>query len=126
MFLRPGPIVSAIAVGVFLPALAVHAADAPWVLEKVEVTATRVPEPLDRVPASISLVTGEELRARGANDLRTALSLFAGVEGSPGGDGGPAGAVPSLWGLREADAFLLVVDNVPWGGRSIPLRRRSI
>ncbi len=118
--LRPGPIVSAFAAGVLLPALAVHATDAPWVLEKVEVTATRVPEPLDRVPASISLVTGEELRARGANDLRTALSLFAGVEGSPGGDGGPAGAVPSLWGLREADAFLLVVDNVPWGGAFNP------
>ena len=97
-----------------------HAADVPRIDERVEVTATRVPELVDNVPASISIVTGDELRSRGANDLRTALGLFAGVEGSPGGDVGPAGAVPSLWGLREADAFLLVVDNVPWGGAFNP------
>ena len=89
------------------------AAEIPWVGERIEVTATRLAEPVDNVPASISLVTGEELRARGAYDLRTALQLMAGVEGSPGGDAGPAGAVPSMWGLREADAYLLVVDDVP-------------
>jgi outer membrane receptor protein involved in Fe transport len=99
---------------------AAQAEDASWLNERVEVTATRVPEPVDDVPASISVVTGEELVARGANDLRTALGLVAGVEGSPGGDGGPAGTVPSLWGLREADAFLLVVDGVPWGGAFNP------
>ena len=38
----------------------------------------------------------------------------------PGGDAGPAGSVPALWGLREFDAFLLVVDGVPWGGAFIP------
>jgi outer membrane receptor protein involved in Fe transport len=89
-------------------------------LNAVQVTATREPEPIDDVPASITVVTGVDLRARGAHDLRTALSLVAGVEGTPGGDGGPAGAVPSLWGLREADAFLLVVDGVPWGGAFNP------
>ena len=89
-------------------------------LESIQVTATREPEPVDRVPASISVVTGEELRSRGANDLRTALSMVAGVEGTPGGDAGPAGAVPALWGLREADAFLLVVDGIPWGGAFNP------
>ncbi len=113
-------VVAASVAAVVLPVSLAQAVDAPWLLEKIEVTATRVPEPVDHVAASISIVTGEELRARGANDLRTALSLFAGVEGSPGGDGGPAGAVPSLWGLREADAFLLVVDNVPWGGAFNP------
>jgi iron complex outermembrane receptor protein len=89
-------------------------------LSTVQVTATREPEAIDSVPVSISIVTGEDLRARGANDLRTALSLVSGVEGTPGGDGGPAGSVPSLWGLREADAFLLVVDGVPWGGAFNP------
>ena len=86
----------------------------------VQVTATRMPEPIADIPASITIVTGVELRARGALDLRTALSLTAGVEGTPGGDGGPAGAVPSIWGLREADAYLLVVDGVPWGGAFNP------
>jgi len=105
---------------VLLSAVAVRAEEAPWLSERFEVTATRVPEPVDNVPASISVVTGDELRARGATDLRTALSLFAGVEGSSGGDVGPAGSVPSLWGLREADAFLLVVDGVPWGGAFNP------
>ncbi len=86
----------------------------------VQVTATRKPEPIADIPASMTIVSGAELRARGANDLRTALSLAAGVEGTPGGDGGPAGTVPSIWGLREADAYLLVVDGVPWGGAFNP------
>ena len=90
------------------------------VLPAVQVTATRQAEPVDDVPASITLISGDDLRLRGANDLRTALSLVAGVEGTPGGDAGPAGAVPSMWGLREADAYLLVVDGVPWGGAFNP------
>jgi iron complex outermembrane receptor protein len=89
-------------------------------LPAVQVTATRDAEPVDDVPASITVINGDELRLRGANDLRTALSLVAGVEGTPGGDAGPAGAVPSIWGLREADAYLLVVDGVPWGGAFNP------
>lgn len=89
-------------------------------LPEVEVTATRTPEPVDQVPASISVISGEELRARGATDLRSALALVAGVDAPPGGDAGPAGAVPSLWGLHEFDAFLLVVDGVPWGGAFNP------
>jgi iron complex outermembrane recepter protein len=94
--------------------------DAQHPFDSVQITATREPEPIDQVPASISVVTGDELRNRGANDLRTALSVLSGVEGTPGGDNGPAGAVPALWGLREADAFLLVVDGVPWGGAFNP------
>jgi len=53
-------------------------------------------------------------------DLRSALSLVAGLEISTGGDGGPASSVPALWGLREFDAFLLVVDGVPVGGAFTP------
>ncbi len=88
--------------------------------DTVQVTATRDAMPIIDVPASISVVTGDSLRARGANDLRTAFAVAAGVEGTAGGDGGPAGSVPALWGLREADAFLLVVDGVPWGGAFNP------
>jgi len=102
-----------------LAPLSIHAAQ-PVPLPEVEVTATREPEPVDRVPASVTVVSGEELRARGATDLRTALALVAGVDAPPGGDSGPAGAVPSFWGLHEFDAFLLVVDGVPWGGAFNP------
>jgi iron complex outermembrane receptor protein len=95
-------------------------ADQATSFNAVQVTATRKAEPIDDIPASMTIVSGAELRSRGAQDLRTALSLAAGVEGTPGGDGGPAGTVPSIWGLREADAYLLVVDGVPWGGAFNP------
>ena len=28
--------------------------------------------------------------------------------------------MPEIWGLREFDAFLLVVDGIPWGGAFNP------
>jgi iron complex outermembrane receptor protein len=92
----------------------------PAIRERVEVTATRLPEAPEEVPAGIEVFLGEELRARGARDLRGALALATGVDVAPGGDAGPASAVPELWGLKEFDAFLLVVDGVPWGGAFNP------
>jgi iron complex outermembrane recepter protein len=98
-----------------------HAQDTtPTELGTLQVTATRDAEPIAKLPASVSVVSGDELRARGATDLRSALALVAGVEGTPTGDAGPAGSVPSLWGLREVDAFLLVIDGVPAGGAFNP------
>jgi iron complex outermembrane receptor protein len=92
----------------------------PAVSERIEVTATRIPEDVEPVPVAISIVTGDELAARGATDLASALSLVSGVAVAPLGDAGPAGAIPEIWGLREFDAFLLVVDGVPWGGAFNP------
>ncbi|MDE2164629.1 MAG: TonB-dependent receptor [Alphaproteobacteria bacterium] len=100
--------------------LAVSSAASAAPTETVEVTATRVPEPVNMVPADVTVISGDELRARGAMDLRSALALVAGTEAPSGGDTGPAGAVPSFWGLHEFDAFLLVVDGVPWGGAFNP------
>jgi iron complex outermembrane receptor protein len=90
------------------------------VAETIEVTATRVPEDVEPVPASVTVLSGDELRARGVMDLAGALSTVAGVAVAPGGDTGPAGSVPEIWGLREFDAFLLVVDGVPAGGAFNP------
>ena len=87
---------------------------------EIEVTATRVPEPADRVPAYITVIKGDDLRTRHVTDLRGALALVAGVEAPSGGDAGPASAVPSFWGLHEFDSFLLVVDGVPLGGAFNP------
>lgn len=92
----------------------------PPVQQTVEVTATRLPEDPQGVPAAIEVFPGEELGAPGVRDLRSALSLATGVEIAPGGDAGPASAVPDFWGLKEFDAFLLVVDGVPWGGAFNP------
>jgi iron complex outermembrane recepter protein len=97
-----------------------RADERPLPLDAVQVTATREELPLVETPASVTIISGDELRARGANDLRTALVGVSGVEISPGGEAGPAGAVPAIWGLREFDAFLLVVDDVPYGGAFNP------
>ncbi len=93
---------------------------APVAMPKVEVVATRLPKAPHDVPASIEVITGENLRDRGVTTIAEALSLAAGVAVAPGGDNGPASAVPEFWGLREFDAFLLVVDDIPWGGALNP------
>jgi iron complex outermembrane receptor protein len=90
-------------------------------LSTVVVTATRTPETIDQIPADISAISGAELRARDAHDMASALALVPGVEAPAGGDAGPSSAVPSFWGLHEFDAFLLVVDGVPWGGAFNPM-----
>ncbi len=92
----------------------------PVVIPPVQVVATRIPEAPHDVPASLEVISGDDLRARGVVSLKDALSLAAGIAVAPGGDGGPASAVPEIWGLREFDAFLLVVDGIPWGGAFNP------
>jgi iron complex outermembrane receptor protein len=92
----------------------------PAVTEYVEVTATRVPEETIDVPASITVLTSRDLRDIGATDLPTALAFAAGVDMVPGGDAGPAASVPEIWGLREFDSVLLVVDGVPRTGAFTP------
>ena len=109
-----------LAVGFSTATMAQQTSVVATTLDPVQVTATRDAEPVDAVPASITVVTDAQMRARGAHDLQGALALVAGVEITPGGDGGPAGSVPALWGLREFDAFLLVVDGVPAGGAFNP------
>jgi outer membrane receptor protein involved in Fe transport len=89
-------------------------------IDVVQITATRFGEPVQEVPISMSVVSHDELVARGANDLRTALALLGGAAVAPGGDAGPAGAVPALLGQREADDFLLLIDDVPAGGAYTP------
>lgn len=88
--------------------------------EEIQVTATRIPEAVEPEPAAMTIIPGKRLIDTGAHDLPSALALVAGVSVAPGSDGGPASSVPEFWGLREFDAFLLVVDNVPWGGAFNP------
>src|SRR5713226_6604957 len=104
----------------FLLAGVASAQQPPKTSETIEVTATRIAEDVTVVPASVTVIDGDDLRARNARDLQSALGPVAGVSIAPGGDGGPAGSVPEMWGLREFDAFLLVVDGVPWGGAFNP------
>src|SRR5262245_24910476 len=94
--------------------------DAVTFEDTIQVTATRFGEPVAQVPGSLTVVTGDEIRARGATDLRTALAFIGGVSVAPGGDAGPAAAVPGLLGVREVDDLLLLVDGIPAGGAFIP------
>lgn len=98
-----------------------NAVDTDDTLPVVEVTTSKTPEPVTQVPAMISVVGGDELEERGASNMASALALVPGVEAPAGGDAGPSSAVPSFWGLHEFDAFLLVVDGVPWGGAFNPM-----
>src|SRR5262245_45528320 len=84
--------------------------------EHVEVTATRYPDDPANLPGMMTVLDGQMLRDRGMTDLRSALGVVAGGDIAQGGDNGPASSVPEMWGLREVDAFLVVVDGVPWGG----------
>ena len=114
------PVVAALFCGSTTSMYAQNAAPSPSMLETVQVTATRFGEPIQEVPGSIAVVTGAEIRERGATDLRTALALLGGITVAPGGDAGPAGAVPGLLGVREVDDLLLLIDGVPAGGAFVP------
>ena len=92
----------------------------PVAIPPVQVVATRSPEAPHNVPASIEVISGRDLRARGVTTFREALALATGISVASGGDMGPASAVPEIWGLREFDAFLLVVDGIPMGGAFNP------
>ena len=119
--LHPQTVLAVLIVGVrCVPAAEPVTAPDAGPLSDVTITATRIPEQVDQIPATLSTVSGEELRARDARDTASALSLVSGVEAPAGGDAGPSSAVPSFWGLHEFDAFLLVVDQVPWGGAFNP------
>ncbi|MEP7131233.1 MAG: TonB-dependent receptor [Sphingomicrobium sp.] len=88
--------------------------------EQIVITVTRQPEPDIGVPAAETVISGDDIRARGATDLRGALRPAAGVEALPGSDGGPASSVVAFQGLTELDAYMLVVDGVPFGGAFNP------
>jgi len=120
---RPLPLALACVLAASAPLVADPEPAAPpagEIRETIQVTATRVAEDVIDVPASVTVISAEELAARGVRDLAGALALAAGISIAPGGDGGPASSVPALMGLREFDAFLLVVDGVPWGGAFNP------
>jgi iron complex outermembrane recepter protein len=89
-------------------------------LDLLEITSTHLGEPVQESPDSITVISGDDLRARGATDLRSALALVGGVSVYPGGDLGPASSTPSMLGRSEVDDFLLLVDGVPVGGAFIP------
>jgi vitamin B12 transporter len=80
-------------------------------LGELVVTATRLPTPRRAVPAAVTVIGGDELRARGAHRLADALRSVAGLHLV---SNGPTGSITSLF-LRggEADYVRVLVDGVP-------------
>jgi vitamin B12 transporter len=80
-------------------------------LREIVVTATRLPTPRDAVPNAVTVVTGDELRARGATHVLDALRQ---VPGAHVVQSGSFGGVTSLF-LRggESDYVRVLVDGVP-------------
>ncbi len=84
--------------------------------EQVVVSASKVPEDPVDVQGSVSVVTGDELRRRGARTVADALEEVTGLDTANGSDNGPRVPNIGLWGLKEFDALLVTVDGVPVGG----------
>src|SRR5262245_62882387 len=88
----------------------------PATTEKIVVSADKVPEDPINVSGSVSVVSGEELRRRGAHTVADALQDVVGLDTGNGSDNGSRLPNIGLWGLKEFDALLVMVDGVPVGG----------
>jgi outer membrane receptor protein involved in Fe transport len=86
------------------------------VTETVVVSATQVPEIEAEIPGNVTVVTGEELRRRNVHSLADALQDVVGIDTGIGGDNGVLVPTVGMWGLKEFDALLFMVDGVPVGG----------
>lgn len=86
------------------------------VKETVVVSATKGPEDPVNVADPVSVLTGEELRRRNVRTIADALQDVVGLDTGNGSDNGARLGNIGLWGLKEFDALLVMVDGVPVGG----------
>jgi len=100
-----------------LPAsLLAQAPAKPAVAATMVVSATKISEDALDVAAPVSVISGDELRRRGAKTVADALQDVAGLDTGSGSDNGNRLANIGVWGLKEFDALLVTVDGVPAGG----------
>jgi iron complex outermembrane recepter protein len=88
----------------------------PTVEENVVVSATRGPEIETEIPGQATVVTGDELRKTNSRTVAEALQNVLGIETGEGSDNGARLPNIGMWGLKEFDALLVMVDGVPVGG----------
>jgi len=93
---------------------------APAVNESIVVSAQRGPEAELEIPGEATVVTGEQLRQRGVTNLADGIQDVMGVDTGMGSDNGPRQPNVGIWGLKEFDALLFMVDGVPVGGPFLP------
>ena len=86
------------------------------VREDVVVSAARGPETETEIPGAATVISGERLRRENVHTLAEALQDVAGLDTALGSDNGSRVPNIGLWGLKEFDALLVMVDGVPVGG----------
>jgi len=94
-----------------VPALAQPATPSPAAIEEVIVTARRVEESAQEIPISISVASGEQLRANNVVDLRSLQNFTPGVL-IRGGTSDPAGSTVVMRGIGAADTLLTTDTSV--------------
>jgi len=102
------PVLAIVAV---TPLAAQDVQDSVPVLQEIVVTADRSPTPLARVVAATTVITGEELRARGVYSLEDALRQVPGAAVVPTGSFGGVGSLFLRGG--ESDYTKVLIDGVP-------------
>ena len=94
-----------------LSVTAAHAEDvAPTVPETV-VTATRVPTPMEEIPAGVTVIDRATIEAHGYNTLTDALSAVPGLHVSPAG--GPGSQTSVFIRGTNSDHVLVLRDGMP-------------
>ncbi len=86
------------------------------VREDVVVSAARGPESETEIPGQATVISGERLRRENVKTLADALQDVVGLDTGLGSDNGSRLSNIGLWGLKEFDALLVMVDGVPVGG----------
>jgi outer membrane receptor protein involved in Fe transport len=86
------------------------------VQEQIVVSATRGPEIETEIPGQATVIRGEDLRRENVRTVADALQDVVGLDTGLGSDNGTRLPNVGLWGLKEFDALLVMVDGVPIGG----------
>jgi iron complex outermembrane receptor protein len=121
MTFRPPAAICEAACVTFSLSLAAQAPPAPTATADVVVSATKLPQDAADIPASTSVVTGEELRRQNVRTVAEAIQNVMGVDTGNGSDDGSHAANIGVWGVKEFDALLITVDGIPVGGPFNPV-----
>ena len=89
---------------------ALVARDSPWQDETVVVTANRTDQPAGRVPASVSVITRQDIERSGAADLLELLRLEAGIDITR--TGGAGGQTSVFIRGSNSNHVLVLIDGV--------------
>lgn len=103
----------ALAITATLPAIAPLTFAAPQAVEQMIVTGTRSEQPSVEIPASIQIVTGEQIKQSGASTLVQVLNAQAGIQIRDSIGNGGRGASISMRGFGEnsVNNVLILVDG---------------